>query len=153
MRAFFARVACEYKNEAERVKISRATLVNSLGYLSTPPSVYYKGEVKTSLIKESRFTLTNERRVLTNDSYYERTTRTANDSHYERANMRFSSSSSMSRRRPKRASFFLRVDESSFFFNVVVVVSFLLMMGKYPRVVSGLTAIPSASWHDFVKAY
>ena len=25
-------------------------------------------------------------------------------------------------------------------------------MGKYPRVVSGLTAIPSASWHDFVKA-
>ena len=26
------------------------------------------------------------------------------------------------------------------------------MMGKYPRVVSGLTAIPSASWHDFVKA-
>ena len=23
-------------------------------------------------------------------------------------------------------------------------------MGKYPRVVSGLTAIPSASWHDFV---
>ena len=141
MRAFFARVVCEYKNEAKRVKISRATLVNSLGYLSTPPSVYYKGEVKTSLIKESRFTLTNERRVLTNDSYY------------ERANMRFSSSSSMSRRRPKRASFFLRVDESSFFFNVVVVVSFLLMMGKYPRVVSGLTAIPSASWHDFVKAY
>ena len=77
MRAFFARVVCEYKNEAERVKISRATLVNSLGYLSTPPSVYYKGEVKTSLIKESRFTLTNERRVLTNDSYYERTTRTS----------------------------------------------------------------------------
>ncbi len=58
----------------------------------------------------------------------------------------------MSRRRPKRASFFLRVDESSFFFNVVVVVSFLLMMGKYPRVVSGLTPIPSASWHDFVAA-
>ena len=113
--------------------------LNSLGFLS-PPSVYSKGEVKTSVIKESRFTLTNERRVLTNDS------------HYERANMRFSSSSSMSRRRPKRASFFLRVDESSFFFNVVVVVSFLLMMGKYPRVVSGLTAIPSASWHDFVKA-
>jgi surface protein len=26
------------------------------------------------------------------------------------------------------------------------------MMGKYPRVVSGLTAIPSASWHDFVEA-
>ena len=26
------------------------------------------------------------------------------------------------------------------------------MMGKYPRVVSGLTAIPSASWHDFVAA-
>ena len=25
-------------------------------------------------------------------------------------------------------------------------------MGKYPRVVSGLTAIPSASWHDFVEA-
>ncbi|CAL6297773.1 unnamed protein product [Bathycoccus prasinos] len=25
-------------------------------------------------------------------------------------------------------------------------------MGKYPRVVSGLTAIPSASWHDFVAA-
>ena len=63
--------------------------------------------------------------------------------------MRFSSSSSISRRRPKRESFFLRFDESSFFFNVVVV-SFLLMMGKYPRVVSGLTAIPSASWHDFV---
>ncbi|CAL6306677.1 unnamed protein product [Bathycoccus prasinos] len=39
----------------------------------------------------------------------------------------------------------------SFFFNIVVV-PFLLMMGKYPRVVSGLTAIPSASWHDFVAA-
>ena len=75
MRAFFARVACEYKNDAKRVKISRATELNSLGFLS-PPSVYSKGEVKTSVIKESRFTLTNERRVLTNDSHYERTTRT-----------------------------------------------------------------------------
>ena len=88
-----------------------------------------------------------ERLVLrTNDVYYERLT------DEQRANtMRFSSSSSISRSRPKRASFFLRFDESSFFFNVVVV-SFLLMMGKYPRVVSGLTAIPSASWHDFVEA-
>ena len=109
------------------------------------------GEEKTSLIKESNYF--DERTThTTNDSYYERTTHTTNDSHYERANMRFSSSSSTHRRRPKRASFFLRVDESSFFFNVVVVVSFLLMMGKYPRVVSGLTAIPSASWHDFVEA-
>ena len=114
---------CEYKNEAKRVKISRATELNSLGYLSYAESIKGKGEVKTSLIKESRFTLTNERRVLTNDSYYERTTHTTNDSHYERANMRFSSSSSTHRRRPKRASFFLRFDESSFFFNVVVVTS------------------------------
>ena len=74
MRAFFARVACEYKNDAKRVKISRATELNSLGFLSYAEST--KGEVKTSLIKESRFTLTNERRVLTNDSHYERTTRT-----------------------------------------------------------------------------
>ena len=57
------------------MKISRAIELNSLGYLSYAESIL-KGEEKTSLIKESRFTLTNERRVLTNDSYYERTTRT-----------------------------------------------------------------------------
>ena len=52
--------------------------LNSLGYLSyaEPTIKLDKGEVKTSVIKESRFTLTNERRVLTNDSHYERTTRT-----------------------------------------------------------------------------
>jgi len=68
---------------------------------------------------------------------------------------RFSSSSSTHRRRrrrrrrPKGESFFLRFDESSFFFNIIIV-PFLLMMGKYHRVVSGLTAIPSENWHDFV---
>ena len=60
----------------KNVKISRAIELNSLGYLSYAESIKGKGEVKTSLIKESRFTLTNERRVLTNDSHYERTTRT-----------------------------------------------------------------------------
>ena len=38
-----------------------------------------------------------------------------------------------------------------FFFNLIIV-SFLLMLGKYHRVVSGLTAIPSENWHGFVKA-